>query len=98
MPRSRDPWETTFRRRISVRDRLPTSLEATGASSGSTTPHLERRFDSGDAAVVAGDLRGAPCPVLSSGWLKEVAPENIFHIAVTLDTSHLLSGWLKEVA
>ena len=24
--------------------------------------------------------------------------ENIFHIAVTLDTSHLLSGWLKEVA
>ena len=35
---------------------------------------------------------------LLSGWLKEVAPENIFHIAVTLDTSHLLSGWLKEVA
>ena len=35
---------------------------------------------------------------LSSGWLKEVASENIHLIFVTLDTFHLLSGWLKDVA
>ena len=30
--------------------------------------------------------------------MKEVAPENIHSIFVTLDTFQLLSGWLKEVA
>ena len=33
-----------------------------------------------------------------SGWLKELALENIPNIFVTLDTFHLLSGWLKELA
>ena len=33
-----------------------------------------------------------------SGWLKEVAFENIPYISLTLDTFQLLSGWLKEVA
>ena len=33
---------------------------------------------------------------LLSGWLKEVASRNIYHIFVTLDTSQLLSGWLKD--
>ena len=35
---------------------------------------------------------------LLSGWLKDLAPQNIRHIYVTLDTFQLLSGWLKEVA
>ena len=68
MPRSRDPWETTFRRRISVRDRLPTSLEATGASSGSTTPHLERRFDRVPVTPSSrGSYRSARCWVVIRG-------------------------------
>ena len=33
---------------------------------------------------------------LLSGWLKEVALRNIYHIFVTLDTSQLLSGWLND--
>ena len=35
---------------------------------------------------------------LLSGWLKEVASRNIYHIFVTLDTFQLSSGWLKDVA
>ena len=35
---------------------------------------------------------------LLSGWLKELACENIPPIYVTLDTFQLLSGWLKELA
>ena len=31
-----------------------------------------------------------------SGWLKDLASENIKFIISTLDTFHLLSGWLKE--
>jgi hypothetical protein len=33
-----------------------------------------------------------------SGWLKEVASQNIWFIFVTLGTFQLLSGWLKECA
>ena len=35
---------------------------------------------------------------LLSGWLKEIAPQNIFVTFVTLDTFQLPSGWLKERA
>ena len=34
----------------------------------------------------------------SRGWLKEEAPENICHMSVTEDTSHVETSWLKEVA
>ena len=30
--------------------------------------------------------------------MKEVAPQNILFMYVTLDTFHLLSGWLKDSA
>ena len=33
-----------------------------------------------------------------SGWLKELASQNIAAITVTLETFQLLSGWLKELA
>ena len=48
MPRPAVGVETTLRRRMgssSVRDRLTTLSRGPGASSGSTTPHLERRLD-----------------------------------------------------
>ena len=65
MPRSRDQ-ETTLRRRMgssSVRDRLTTlSRGYWRFVRKHTAPHLERRFDSGAAAVVAGDL----------GWRSQV--------------------------
>ena len=32
------------------------------------------------------------------GWLKEWAPENMYHISVTEETSQVSRGWLKEVA
>jgi hypothetical protein len=35
---------------------------------------------------------------LLSGWLKELASENIHSIYFTLDTFQLLSDWLKELA